>query len=102
MASTENVVAAAQEHPEETGRNPHIPTKEELKSRLNDYRDKASEGYEKAQARVTEWHEKVADTSLKDIETSVGDYVKSNPGKSVLIAAGVGFVAGFLLRGGRH
>lgn len=32
----------------------------------------------------------------------VNEYVRDNPGKSVLIAAGVGFVVGLLLRGNRR
>lgn len=43
------------------------------------------------------------DRARKDFEQLSGDvqtYVRDNPGRSVLIAAGVGFVVGLLLRGG--
>ena len=36
------------------------------------------------------------------LSTDVNDYVRENPGKSILIAAAVGFVVGLLVRGRRH
>ena len=37
-----------------------------------------------------------------DLAADVNAYVRENPGKSVLIAAGAGFVLGLLLRGRRR
>ena len=53
-------------------------------------KEKLGHGYERAR---------------KDMDQLVGDvnvYVRDNPGRSVLIAAGVGFVLGFLLRRDRR
>ncbi len=46
-----------------------------------------------------------ADRVKKDLEglnREVNAYVNDNPGRSVLIAAGVGFLVGLLMRGGRR
>ena len=45
------------------------------------------------------------DSARKDLDQLTGDvnaYVRDNPGRSVLIAAGLGFMIGFLLRGERR
>lgn len=49
-----------------------------------------------------ETYEKVADTSLNDVNVTIRRYVRRQPGQALLVAAGVGLVAGLLLRGGRH
>jgi ElaB/YqjD/DUF883 family membrane-anchored ribosome-binding protein len=36
------------------------------------------------------------------VSDNVNEYVRENPGKSILIAAGVGFVIGLLVRGNRR
>jgi len=53
-------------------------------------REKVKVGYEKAR--------KDMDTLIED----VNEYTRDNPGKAVLIAAGVGFVLGILMRPRRH
>ena len=53
-------------------------------------REKVVVGYDKAR--------KDMDTLVED----VNEYTRDNPGKAVLIAAGVGFVVGLLLRPRRH
>ena len=53
-------------------------------------REKVKVGYEKAR--------KDMDTLVED----VNEYTRDNPGKAVLIAAGVGFVLGLLMRSRRH
>ena len=53
-------------------------------------KEKVIVGYDKAR--------KDMDTLLED----VNEYTRDNPGKAVLIAAGVGFVLGLLLRPRRH
>ena len=42
--------------------------------------------------------EKVEDTDFGEITDQVRGYVRSNPGKALLISIGVGFVIGLLLR----
>jgi len=37
-----------------------------------------------------------------DLTDDVNSYVRENPGKSILIAAGAGFLLGMLLRGRRR
>lgn len=39
---------------------------------------------------------------MDSLTSDVNAYVRDNPGKSVLIAAGVGFLLGLLFRGGRN
>ena len=53
-------------------------------------REKAGHGYERARK------------DLDQLSTDVNAYVRDNPGRSILIAAGVGFLVGFLLRGERR
>jgi ElaB/YqjD/DUF883 family membrane-anchored ribosome-binding protein len=55
----------------------------------------------KVNEKAHEALEKVADTSLKEVNESVNTYVRDNPGKSILMAAGVGVVIGALLFGRR-
>ena len=42
--------------------------------------------------------EKVEDADFAEITDQVRGYVRSNPGKALLISIGVGFVIGLLLR----
>jgi ElaB/YqjD/DUF883 family membrane-anchored ribosome-binding protein len=44
--------------------------------------------------------EKVEDVDFGAITDQVRSYVRSNPGKALLISVGVGFIAGLLLRSG--
>lgn len=72
------------------------------REKLHQLKEKAGERYEQASHKVHDAYERAADTSLRDVEQSVGNYVKEKPGKSLLIAMGAGLLAGMLLRGGRH
>lgn len=57
----------------------------------------AKEKYEVAKEKVRYGYDK----ARKDMDTLVEDvneYTRDNPGKAVLIAAGVGFLLGFLMR----
>ena len=44
--------------------------------------------------------EKVEDVDFGAVTDQVRSYVRSNPGKALLISIGVGFLIGLLLRGG--
>lgn len=44
--------------------------------------------------------ERVEDVDFGAITDQVRNYVRSNPGKALLLSIGVGFVIGLLLRGG--
>jgi ElaB/YqjD/DUF883 family membrane-anchored ribosome-binding protein len=51
----------------------------------------AKKGYAKVKAKVQE-------VDVKEVRDDVVDYIRRNPGKSILIAIGVGFALGFLVR----
>lgn len=64
--------------------------------------DKAKENLEKLTVEVKKGYSKVKakvqEVDVKEVRDDVVDYVKRNPGKSVLIALGVGFAIGYLVR----
>jgi ElaB/YqjD/DUF883 family membrane-anchored ribosome-binding protein len=60
--------------------------KDAAQEKFNQLRDQASEYYEEGRQRAMEW------------EQSLEDYVQQQPIKSLLIAAGVGALLGFLWR----
>lgn len=60
----------------------------------------ARERYAVARDGVREGYDKVS-KDLDHLGEDVNEYVRANPGKSVLIAAGVGFLLGVLMRGRR-
>jgi ElaB/YqjD/DUF883 family membrane-anchored ribosome-binding protein len=57
----------------------------------------ARESYRDAADKVQDGYRK-ASKDLKRVGRDVGEYVRENPGKSVLIAAGVGFLVGLIVR----
>lgn len=60
--------------------------------------DAARETYRDAADNVREGYNKVR-TQTVHLSREVGEYVRDNPGKSVLIAAGIGFLLGLIVRG---
>lgn len=54
-------------------------------------------GYERASDAAREGYERV-ERDLHGLNRDVNAYVRENPGKSVVLAAGVGFLIGLLLR----
>jgi len=96
MEATQNVAAA------EVGENGRVEKiKDAVRERLETAKAKAVEGYEKASEKAHEVWDKAADTSINDVHESVNEYVRKNPGKSLLMAAGAGMLVGFILRGRR-
>ncbi len=63
-------------------------------------REAAREGYGTAREGVRQGYDRVT-KDLDQLGQDVGEYVRHNPGKSIAIAAGVGFLIGLLLRGRR-
>lgn len=63
--------------------------------------ERAKETYGVAKDNVRQGYDKVS-KDMDQLSQDVNEYVRHNPGKSVLIAATVGFVLGALLRGGRR
>jgi ElaB/YqjD/DUF883 family membrane-anchored ribosome-binding protein len=73
--------------------------KEAVVSGYETAKSRVVEGYEKVAGQAHEMWDKAADTSIHDAEASVVRYVRHNPGKSLLVAAGTGLLIGILLRG---
>ena len=65
-------------------------------------KDYVNEQYSKASGAVRDGYntvrEKVEDVDFGAITDQVRSYVRSNPGKALLISVGVGFLIGLLLR----
>lgn len=63
---------------------------------------KAKEKYDKLAAEVKKGYAKVKakvqEIDVKEVRDDMVDYIRRNPGKSVLIALAVGFVVGYLVR----
>jgi len=74
--------------------------KVEFRAKAERARDAAKEKYEAAMAGLQKGYSKVR-KDASDLTDDVNEYVRENPGKSILIAAGVGFVIGLLVRGRR-
>ncbi len=66
--------------------------------------DEGSSRFSKAKdyvgSKYNEVRERVEDVDFGAITDQVRTYVRSNPGKALLLSIGVGFVIGLLLRGG--
>jgi ElaB/YqjD/DUF883 family membrane-anchored ribosome-binding protein len=60
--------------------------------------DKYSAASDKVRDGYNAVREKVDDVDFGAVTDQVRSYVKSNPGKALLISVGVGFVIGLLLR----
>ncbi len=61
----------------------------------------ARERYEAASESVRAGYHRARRKAV-EFSGDVDEYVRENPGKAILIAAGVGFVIGLLVRGGRR
>lgn len=77
-------------------------TEGEAPGRFGRAREFVGEKYESASGAVRDGYnsvrEKVEDVDLGAITEQVRVYVRSNPGKALLISVGVGFLVGLLLR----
>lgn len=71
-------------------------------NRFGRAKDYASDKYRAASGAVRDGYnsvrEKVDDVDFGAVTDQVRTYVRSNPGKALLISVGVGFVVGLLLR----
>jgi len=76
-------------------------TRREMRRRAERFGEATRERYDKAVVGVKTGYEKVR-KDAGELAEEVNAYVRENPGKSILIAAGAGFVLGMLLRGGRR
>lgn len=77
-------------------------TGEDASGRFGRARDYASQKYEAASGAVRNGYntvrERVEDVDFGAVTDQVRTYVRSNPGKALLISVGVGFLVGLLLR----
>lgn len=75
---------------------------DEEASRFDRAREFVSDKYESASGKVRDGYntmrERVEDVDFGAITDQVRTYVRSNPGKALLISVGVGFLIGLLLR----
>lgn len=66
--------------------------------------DKVKSRYESvsqaAKDKAAEVKHKVEQIEVDDVVDQMRDYVRSNPGKALLISIGIGFVIGLVMRGG--
>jgi len=71
-------------------------------SRFNKAKDFVNEKYSAAsdftRNQYNRAKEKIDDVDFGEITDQVRSYVRSNPGKALLISVGIGFVVGLLLR----
>ena len=74
----------------------------ERANRFSRAREYASQKYESASGAVRDGYnsvrERVDDVDFGALTDQVRTYVRSNPGKALLISVGVGFLVGLLLR----
>ena len=75
---------------------------DETAGRFGRAKDYVNEQYTRASGAVRDSYnnvrEKVEDVDFDAITDQVRSYVRSNPGKALLISVGVGFVVGLMLR----
>jgi ElaB/YqjD/DUF883 family membrane-anchored ribosome-binding protein len=76
-------------------------TRREMRRRAEELGEATREKYDRAVEGVQRGYEKVRKDAA-DLADDVNTYVRENPGKSVLMAAGAGFVLGLLMRGRRR
>lgn len=87
---------------EETPQGTAGDTADESAGRFGRAREYVSDRYTKASGAVRDGYntvrEKVEDVDFAEMMDQVRGYVRSHPGKAMLIAVGVGFVVGLLMR----
>lgn len=76
-------------------------TRREIRRHAARLGDAARERYDTTVESVQRGYQR-ARKSAEDLTEDVNVYVRENPGKSILLAAGVGFALGLLLRGRRR
>lgn len=89
---------------ESTRKGPGTDAGEENDSRFGRAKEYVSDKYSAASDAMKNQYnrvrERVDDVDFGEITDQVRSYVRSNPGKALLISIGVGFLMGLLLRRG--
>ena len=87
---------------ETTNPNGGTTESEDTSSRFGRAKEYVNDQYDRASGKVRDGYnsmrEKVEDVDFGAITDQVKTYVRSNPGKALLISVGVGFLIGLLLR----
>lgn len=85
---------------DESNRTGNIPEDEDSRfSRAREFvNDKYSAASDAVKNQYNRVREKVEDVDFGEITDQIRGYVRSNPGKALLISVGVGFLIGLLLR----
>ena len=73
---------------------------QQIKEKAGQASEVARERYDSARESVVQGYDKMT-TDLDQLGKDINEYVRHNPGKSVAMAAGIGFVLGLLVRGRR-
>jgi ElaB/YqjD/DUF883 family membrane-anchored ribosome-binding protein len=76
-------------------------TRREIRRRAEELGHAARDRYDQAVDGLQRGYHKVR-KDAGDLADDVNSYVRENPGKSILIAAGAGFLLGMLMRGRRR
>ena len=88
--------------PEETSGEESIGGADEEKGKFGRAKEFVGEQYTKASSAVRDGYktvrEKVDDVDFEEIVDQMRGYVRSHPGKALLISVGIGFIVGLLLR----
>lgn len=107
----EKDIAAPSAAPEQVAEKAAEGVKEKLEhakdyvgERYQAVSDKVKSRYETvsqaAKEKAAEVRSRVDQVEMDDVVDQMRDYVRSNPGKALLISIGVGFVIGLIMRGG--
>lgn len=106
--------AAPKPAPEPATEHGEHNLKDTMKERIDHARDYVGERYQAvsekvkdryesashaAKEKVSEVKSRVDQVEMDDVLDQMRDYVRSNPGKALLISIGVGFVIGLIMRG---
>jgi ElaB/YqjD/DUF883 family membrane-anchored ribosome-binding protein len=106
--------AAPKPVPEPAPEQDAHPTRDAVKEKIGHAKDYVGERYQAVSEKVKNRYETVSQAAkekasevksrveqveMDDVLDQMRDYVRSNPGKALLISIGVGFVIGLIMRG---
>lgn len=75
-----------------------IDAAREASDRMGKFRERVETVAENVKAKASELREKIRETEFDDVVENSRRFVRDNPGKSLAIALGVGFLIGLLVR----